>query len=450
MDKWLSHPTAIKIVAVLVALLLWAIVHLDPDTTPATVTSTVDVKVIEAAKIIPQGLDTERFVLTGMEPTVVRIDVQGRISDLLKASSDEDYVVSVNLSKAKAGIQELPLEVTSMPRGIEVLSISPRTVTVQVEEIVTQQFEVQITTTGNPADGYIAGVPKVNPINQVSLTLPMEDMSRVGVVTAEVDINDASKTVVNKKTKITVYDKDGIEMVNATTVPSTLEIEVPVTPPFKSIPLQLGFTGTLPAGISLVSASPEDDKIMVYAEQSILDSLQVYDGAVLDLSKVKESGQVKVKAGLIDGIKMVGSEEINVQVTVSPTVTRTIADTSIAITGLAEGLEAKLVTPESGKLDLVLSGSESVLAALKVSDVHVEANTQGLAPGVHEVPLQVTVPMFVDALKSDTQSLSVTIEIIDTTASEGIEEEAVEAGAGAGAGDGTETQTETETEAPEQ
>lgn len=432
MDKWLSHPTALKIISVLIGLLLWAVVHLDPDTTPANITSTVDVKVIEAAKIVPIGLDEQKYALTGMEPTVVRIDVQGRISDLLYASSEEDYVVSVDLSRAKPGIQELPLEVTKTPRGIQVISMSPRTVTVQVEEIVTQQFDVQVIANGTPANGYIAGDPVVNPSNQVSLTLPKEDMDRVGVITAEVNIDGAVKTVVNKKAKLTVYDKDGVEMSGVTTAPSTLEIEVPITPPFKSVPLQLGYTGSMPEGLSIVSVSPESSDITVYAEQSVLDKLKVYNGAVLDLSKVKGTGVVKVKATLIDDIKMVEKEEINVHVVVSPTTERTMSGTNIAVEGVADGLEAVIRTPEGGKLDLVLSGSESVLAAVKVDQVRVIANVEGLGVGVHEVPLQTTLPLFVEARKSDTQPLVVTIEIVDPTAvEEPVEEDAVEVGGAA-------------------
>jgi len=432
MDKWLSHPTALKIISLAIGLLLWAVVHLDPDTTPASVTSTVDVKVIEAAKIVPKGLDPEKYVLTGMEPTVVRIDVQGRISDLLNASSDEDYVVSVDLSRAKPGIQELPLEVTKTPRGISVISMSPRTVTVQIEEIVTQQFEVQIVTNGSPANGYITGVPLVNPINRVSLTLPTEDMSKVGVVTAEVNIDGATKSVVNKKAKIIVYDKDGNEMQGVTTVPGTLEIEVPITPPFKSVPLQLGITGSLPEGLSLVSASAENSSITVYAEQNVLDGIQVYDGAVLDLSKVKESGVVKVKASLIDGIKLLEMDEINVQVVVSPTTTRTMPGTDINVTNIAPGYKAVFQSPDGGKLDLVLSGAESVLAGVRADAIRVEANLEGLSAGVHEVPLQITLPPFVEALESEQQKLVATIEIIDTTAVEAPEEEeAIETGGNA-------------------
>jgi len=155
----------------------------------------------------------------------------------------------------------------------------------------------------------------------------------------------------------------------------------------------------------------------------------VYDGAVLDLSKVKESGVLKVKASLIDGIKMIEMDEINVQVVVSPTTTRTMPGTAINVTNAAAGYKAVIQLPEGGKLDLVLSGAESVLAGVRADAIRVEANLEGLGAGVHEVPLQITLPPFVEALESEQQKLVATIEIIDTTAVEAPEEEeAVETG----------------------
>ena len=95
MDKWLSHPNSLRVISVLLALIMWAIVNLDPQTSPQTVTSNTDTKVIEAVPIVPNGLNQDKFVLTAMEPTVARIVVEGRISSLLAATNDE-YIVNLD------------------------------------------------------------------------------------------------------------------------------------------------------------------------------------------------------------------------------------------------------------------------------------------------------------------------------------------------------------------
>ncbi|MFD2505372.1 hypothetical protein ACFSS9_12235 [Paenibacillus septentrionalis] len=104
MDKLLNHPTSLKVLAVMIAILIWAVVHIDPETSPQSVTSNTDTKVIEAASIVVEGLDTDKYMLTAMEPTVARLVVEGRISSLLAANND-DYVVKLDLTGVESGIQ---------------------------------------------------------------------------------------------------------------------------------------------------------------------------------------------------------------------------------------------------------------------------------------------------------------------------------------------------------
>ncbi|OMF22090.1 hypothetical protein BK133_27140 [Paenibacillus sp. FSL H8-0548] len=415
MDKWLSHPTSLKIISVLVGLLLWAVVHIDPGTAPQTMTTNIDTKTIEASVITTVGLDNEKYILTAMEPSVVRLDVQGKLSDLLKASSIDDYVVKVDLKNVKEGIQELPLTV-DLPKGILLVTMSPRTVMVQIEEILTKPFELQVVTEGKPADGYVLGASTiVSPTDGIQITLPKDDMSRVGLVATEVDVEGADKTIVNKKSKVIVYDIDGIEMTNAIVSPSTVHVEVKVTPPFKKLPLQVHYTGTLPEGLSLVSVKPVIDQVTVYGDQKTLDGLSVYDGVVLDLSKVKQSGSVQVKTGPVDGIKSIDPGEITLEVVVAPYVTRTFASLPIIIEGLGGGTSALIRTPADGKFSLTVSGAESVLSSLKADAISILANVEGLGKGLHSVTLQVDVPSYVQTVLAEGQTLTVSIEIVEDT-----------------------------------
>ncbi|MBD2871726.1 CdaR family protein [Paenibacillus arenilitoris] len=424
MDKWLSHPTALKIISVILGLLLWAVVHIDPESTPQTVmTTSIDTKIIEAAKIIPQGYDAEKYALTAMEPTVVRIVVQGRISDLLAAASIEDYPVTVDLKDAKPGIQELPLTL-DMPKGIELVEMSPRTVTVQLEEILTKPFELQIDVTGKPADGFVAGTPTlVEPTGEVQVTLPKDDMSRVGLVSTEINVDGEDKTVSNKRAKVVVYDTEGVEMTNAVVSPETVHVEARVTPPFKSVPLHVRYTGTLPDGLSLVSVKPSIAEVTVYGDTKSLEGVQVYDGAVLDLSKVEESGTFQVKTQLIDGVKIIEPAEIDVEVVVAPVVTRTMTAIPVTVEGEADGQTAKFLVPADGKFSLTVSGAESVISKLTAADIRIIVNVDGLKPGVYDVPLQVDVPAYVQIVIGDAGTLSVSMEIVDDAAADSGQDE---------------------------
>lgn len=416
MDKWLNHPTALKIVSVVLGLLLFAIVHIDPETSPQTVTSNIDTKVMEAVTIVPIGLDPEKYVLTAMEPTVARLVVEGRISTL-RTAANEEYIVNVDLTNVGAGIHEVPLTV-KLPRNIKEVELSPRKVNVRIEELVTKSFDVQVLTEGQPAAGYVLGTPAVlsEAGSMVEVTLPKDDMDRVGIVAATLIVEGADKTAVNKKAKVVVYDKEGEAIGGADVLPATVHVEAAVTLPFKKVPLQIRYTGALGDGLSLVSVKPEMDEVTVYAQQAELDQLTIYDGVVLDLSKVKESGVVKVKTAAVDGIASVSPGEIGLDVVLERTVTRTFGDLPITVSGEAEGISAVVRNPATGRLSLAVRGAEAVLESLQAASIGVLAKVDGLPPGVHTVPLELDLPPYVEPVLDDGRPLTVSVEIIDETA----------------------------------
>ncbi|MEF2245424.1 CdaR family protein [Paenibacillus sp. IITD108] len=412
MDKWLNHPTALKIISLLLAVLLWAVVHIDPETSPQTATSSTDTKIIEAISIMPVGLDTERFTLTAMEPTVARLVVEGRITHLFAASNDQ-YIVNVDLSNVKPGIHELPLTV-KLPKGIQKVELSPQLVTVRVEEIVTKDYDVQVITQGSPVEGLVVGTPAVMSEggSKVKVTLPSDDMSQVGSVVANVDISGADKTVVNKKAKVVVYDTQGNEMSGAVVVPDSIHVEVPVTWPNKQVPIQIRYSGTLPEGMSIVSVKPEVNQTTVYADKAELDNITIFDGYVVDLSKIKQSGTYKVKAAAVDGVKSVSPAEISVQVNVESSITKTMSALPIHLQGTSKGTDVKIVSPASGRMDLIVSGSESALAELKASNIQITANIDDLDAGTHTLPLEVELPPHVFPVSSSEQQLTVVVEVM--------------------------------------
>ncbi|WP_168123868.1 CdaR family protein [Paenibacillus sp. HB172176] len=416
MDKWLSHPTVLKIISVVLALLLWAVVHIDPETSPQTTTSNTVTKVIEAATISATGLDPKKYKLTAMEPTVTRLVVEGRITSLY-AATNEDYIVQVDVSNAKPGIQKLPLTV-KLPSGIKEIELSPREVTVQLEKIETKSFDVEVMTEGKVADGMVLGTPEIltEGGSKVDVTLPDGDMSRVGVVGVSLDVSGATKTVENKKAKIVVYDTEGQEITDAVVDPQTIHVSAPVTLPSKQVPLQVRYTGSLPDNLSLVSIQPQLDQVTVYAPEDKLSDIQIYDGAVLDLSKVKETGIVKVKASPLDDIESVAPGEIEMMVVVEPTVTQTFNNVQVKVNGAIEGLTTEFVGDNGNKLSVKLKGAQTVLSGVKASDISASIKVDGLEPGEYTLPVDLGLPSYVQPVLEDDKPLTVTVDILDGSA----------------------------------
>jgi len=414
MDKWLNHPTSLKVLSLILAILIWAIVHIDPETSPQSVTSNTDTKIIEAATIVPIGLDTDKYVLTGLEPTVARVVVEGRISNLRTATND-DYVVQLDLKGVGPGIQDLPLKVT-MPAGIREVEISPSHVTVQIEELETQTLEVQILTKGEPAAGYIVGESSIigDTGNVVEVTMPKDDYARLEMVAVTVDITGASANVTNKKAKVVAYDTQGAVIPNVTVKPDTLSAETIITLPSKELPVQLRYTGNLPDGYSLVSINSATMAVTVNAPQTVLDEMNLYDGFVLDLSKVKGSGEVLVKAEKSENDITVTPGEIPVIVEIEATATRTMSGIPVTITGLEEDTKATITGSTNGRIDVLLAGADTLLQKVRNSEVKLSLDVTGLAIGTHQLTVAAELPAYIHATESENVTLNVTVVIVST------------------------------------
>ncbi|MCR8657719.1 CdaR family protein [Paenibacillus endoradicis] len=414
MDKWLNHPTSLKVLSLILAILIWAIVHIDPETSPQSVTSNTDTKIIEAATIVPIGLDTDKYVLTGLEPTVVRVVVEGRISNLRTATND-DYVVQLDLNGVGPGIQDLPLKV-QMPAGIKEVEISPSHVTVQIEELETQTLEVQVLTEGEPAAGYIVGESSIigDTGNVVEVTMPKDDYARLGMLAVTVDITGASANVTNKKAKVVAYDTQGVLIPNVSVKPDTLSAETIISLPSKELPVQLRYTGNLPEGYSLVSINSSTTSVTVNATQTILDEMNLYDGFVLDLAKVKESGEVLVKAEKSENGLTVTPGEIPVIVEIEATATRTMSGIPVTITGLVDDTKATISESKNGRIDVLLAGAETLLQKIKNSEVKLSLDVTGLAIGTHQLTVAAELPAYIHATESESFTLNVTVVIAST------------------------------------
>lgn len=413
MDKWLNNSNAIRVISVLLALIIWAIVHLDTSSSPQTVTSNRDTKVIEAVPISTIGLDEERYILTAMEPTVVRLVVEGRISSLMTAANS-DYVVQLNLKDVKPGYQEVALT-EILPNGVSLVEMSPRVVTVQIEELETRTVEIEIVTTGEPAEGYVVGESRFTSElgNVVEITMPSDEFSLLQKVAVTVDVSGASSNIENKRAKIVAIDSQGNILKNATFNPETLSVQTDITLPSKDVPVQLRYSGQLPNDMSVSSITTNISTVKIYGFQDKLDQIDIYDGAVVDLSKVTGSGEITVKLNDLEGVQKVEPAEIPVMVEVETSLQRVLENVPITVIGLKEGQQVVIKEAPNLAINVPIKGASHVVSRVRSSDIVLTLDVTDLSLGEHNVSLVAELPAYV-VTNSENFSYTVSIELLST------------------------------------
>jgi YbbR domain-containing protein len=404
-DKWLNHPTVVKLVALALGILMWAVVHFDPQSTPNNVSSLLETREIDAVKVQPYGLDERNYVLLGLEPQTVKIKVRGTKSDLLSAKTG-DYRVQVDLRTVGEGEHTLRLE-ESLPRGIQLVEMTPATVNVTVDVLQIKEFEVDIRTAGNPTPGFTVGTPIVKPSNRVHVTLPENQMAAVERVGATISIEGEKETLKNKGVKLTAYDKSGNIIENAIFEPAVVEVEIPITNPFKTVPLQFRYIGRIPSGLSISLFKPDVEQVTIYGPQEQLDKLDFVEVDV-QLNEVKNSGKIAVPLKVVAPIIDISPKQVEINIEVVLSGTRSLEGLPITWSGLGAGLKATITAPSTGKADITIQGAPATLNELQPGDVNVIADLSGRGPGKHTVPLIVNLERFMEQVGGTS---SITVEI---------------------------------------
>lgn len=429
MDKWFNNNTFAKILALAVSLLLWFMIHLDEVPTTPTISTGISSKIVErTVPVQPYGLDSNAYVLTSLSTDEVRLEIKGQRSMLTSIFTNDDYKVLVDLSQVKDGSNTLPL-VPDLPSGVEVVSMEPSMVTVNVEKLGTKAFNVNIVPEGAPSAGYSVGAPVVEPSSPVKVVLPEGQLEAVAKVQGSVSVKDAKEDVVQKKVKLQAYDAEGKVIDNAIITPQTVEVRVPVNQPYTKVPLRIKYSGQLPDGLVLSKVEPNVKEVSIYGSEQALAGIQSYDQATLDLTQFTQSGTSTVNVDLTppSGSEKIEPSSIQIQVTVSPydeaeSTTKVFPNVPIKLSGVENGLEGVLVSPKSGGLNITLTGSPSMLEGLSGDDIQLTGDLSGLGVGTHEIKLEADLPRFAK-LDDAANDLSATIKISekaqDTTTSPG-------------------------------
>lgn len=134
--------------------------------------------------------------------------------------------VSVELSQRQAGtaLVNLGPENVTAPDGLEVVSIEPATIRVELDQEVLQRLPVVAKLTGEPAQGMVVEEPEVLP-NQVQVTGPKSVIARFDHLSVPVSLDGRSATV---EVSAPVVSPDPLIQV---VQPSRVSVKVPIHPP---------------------------------------------------------------------------------------------------------------------------------------------------------------------------------------------------------------------------
>jgi YbbR domain-containing protein len=137
--------------------------------------------------------------------------------------------VSVDLGQRQTGLATIGLtpENVLLPNNLDVVSIEPNTIRVDLEKEVTERLPVVAKLTGRPAAGAKVGQPEVIP-NQILVIGPETMLARIdSLSTRPISLDGHDKTFEEADVTVALPDP----MIQIVPPPSTVTVTVPIQPP---------------------------------------------------------------------------------------------------------------------------------------------------------------------------------------------------------------------------
>jgi hypothetical protein len=185
MRTWLLNNLGLKLLSIVLAILLWAVI--------------VGEQKVEVAMNIPLeigGLPRD-LVMVNEPPDTLEVHVRGP-KTLVSTLSPGELVLGGLPKKFVEGENLIPIrpDMVRAPRGIEVVEVAPRRVRVVMDVIVEREVEVSPRVEGTPVKGYVVKRVTSSP-PRIRMAGPRSDLrrlARIYTVPINLDGHNASFT----------------------------------------------------------------------------------------------------------------------------------------------------------------------------------------------------------------------------------------------------------------
>ncbi len=386
MRLWMATNLRLFLLALVLAIAVWvsAVTAADPDET----------RLYPAAIPIEYIGQEPSLVLSTPPPASAQVTLQAPRSIWEKLIAQKDAVRAiVDLTGLEAGPHHVVVRVQVSLRPVRVVSVTPFALDLMLEPLVTRTLAVDVTLTGEPATGYLAGDAAVQP-PQVTVAGPQSVMERLASVRAILDLTGARQNI-ESTVVVQAVDMNDQLLHGLTIYPGQVVVSVPVAQQggYRDLAVKVMVQGRVASGYRLTSISVFPPVITVHAsDPQVVNALPGYiETEPLNLTNANANFEVPLALILPKGVSVVGEQRVLVQVDIMPIESSlTLIGRPVEIINLGKGLQARL-SPQY--VDVILSGPLPVLDALRLSDVRVVIDLEGLKAGTYQLQPKVEISL---------------------------------------------------------
>ena len=375
------------LLSILLAIVFWFYVRATVDPDGTTSIHNVRVETTGANVLTSQGL-----TISSISPQTVELRVEGPTSvrtRLLQHRSSLYMLADVSrCAEGENVVRCKPI----LPENYnwDELSLTdqePASLTVTVEKLYSQSFDVHFQLSGKVAKGYQMGTPAVEP-GQVIVSGPVEQVEQVEQVAAILKTEELKERFAGDLPLVPL-DKQGKPLTD-------LEITLSAETAYVVVPVVVSKTVELPVDVVAGGgAAAEDAKvdiepktIVVSGSEADLEGLEKIFLGKIDLSDVVGTNTFPFAITLdprLENVSGIGTAQVTV--TVEGLSTQIFAVTNIGTTAPPNGFDVSVVTQS---VTVTVRGREEDLANIDASQLQIVADLSEVnALGSRRVPAKV-------------------------------------------------------------
>ena len=352
------------------------------------------------------------FVL-GSEPGVVDVTFRVSNNDAGSVSAD-DFVVSVDISaydlERAPEPQQLPLEWRSLKDGVEILSVVPDEVRVEVDRIEVRSVSVEVDR-GTIPEGIEIDEPVVS-AETVQVRGPASVVSLVDRAVAAVEI-PASGINVNEPVPLTLVDIAG-QPVGAGQLEVdpeivSVQIEVRAVETETTVAVRPNIPGTPAPGFALEEIGVDPAYVTIVGLPEVLAEITSVTTEPINIDGVSAEETFEVELQLPEDVSLADGEPSSVIVTV--TIGPSVSSRTFVVGVVCTGAGDNACLPRVDQIAITLSGAGEALSALTAADLTPTVDASGLEPGNHDLAPAVSgLPDGVELVGINPATVPVTIQ----------------------------------------
>ena len=394
MKKKLLENPGLKLLALVLAVLLWLVIVNIEDPVDTKRFTNISVTIQNESIILNDG---KIYQITN-DTATVDVTVSAKRS-ILSRIQRSDIVATANVENLQLDSM-IPITITipSYEGRYESAVTYPTNMQISIEDIKTSKFPITAELTGTLRDGYFVESTTITPDN-VTISGPESVVSSISSVVAKANVSGVSSDT-DLSATLEMYDADNNEidqsLLTTNLGDAGLKVSVHIMETLK-VPISVSTTGTPASGYTVGKVTCEPSSVSLTGKEGVFENLSEIKIPSIDVSGKSESVETVIDLSdyLPAGASFANTddEKVLVTVTIEKYGTKTIdwPTGSIVVQNAPDGYSVSY--PDTSEVTFEIQGREEALSKLSASDIKVTIDlSECTKGGEYTVPLSVQFP----------------------------------------------------------